>query len=317
MTVNALTIDVEDYFHVHAFSSAIKQNHWESFVPRVRKNTLLILDMIDRCNKLRQELSGENRTKSSATFFVLAWVAERFPDLVREIVARGHEVACHGYGHKCIFNQTRKEFEEDVRRAKAILEDIAGKPVIGYRAPTYSIRKETLWSIEVLISQGFRYDSSIFPVRHDIYGMPEAPRFPFFLYANGNGVRFVEVEEARLERNKTNGVKKLLEFPLTTTRALGVNIPIAGGGYFRLLPYGLTKALLKRVNEREKKPFIFYIHPWEMDKKTPRMNGGNLFANVRTYINLEKTEARLRKLLSAFRFSSLSELLEKDLAIKV
>jgi polysaccharide deacetylase family protein (PEP-CTERM system associated) len=302
--VNALTIDVEDYFQVHAFSKAVRRDQWASFEPRVEKNTLRILDIIDSCNT-----SSRKDEKHTATFFVLGWVAERFPGLVKEIATRGHEVACHGYWHECIFNQTRKEFEDDVRRAKGTLEDIVGKPVIGYRAPTYSIKIETLWAVEILVSLGFRYDSSIFPIRHDAYGIPNAPRFPFFIQVNGNGVSLQKMEQSSYMESGTDNAKGLVEFPLTTTRVLGGNLPIAGGGYFRLFPYALTKTLLGRVNERDRKPFVFYMHPWELDANLPRIDGGNLLANLRTYINLEKTEARLTNLLSSFRFSSVSKLI--------
>jgi polysaccharide deacetylase family protein (PEP-CTERM system associated) len=307
MIVNALTIDVEDYFHVYAFSKAIHQDQWDSFVPRVEKNTLRVLDLIDAC-----KCSNGTTPRHTATFFVLAWVAERFPGLVREIIGRGHEVACHSYSHKCIFNQTRKEFKEDVWKAKGILEDITGRPVIGYRAPTYSIKKETLWAVEILVSLGFRYDSSIFPIRHDAYGMPEAPRFPFFIQCNGGSVAFKGLGGNEDGRKESNGTKGLLEFPMTTTRIFGGNIPVAGGGYFRLLPYKLTKTLLRGVNDGDKKPFIFYIHPWELDADFPRIDGGNFLSNFRTYLNLEKTEGRLINLLSAFRFSSLSQLIKDE-----
>jgi polysaccharide deacetylase family protein (PEP-CTERM system associated) len=309
--VNALTIDVEDYFQVHALSCTVRRGHWSSFVPRVEKNTLRILDIIDSCS------SGDGKVEGPrATFFVLGWTAERFPSLVREISTRGHEVACHGYWHECIFNQTRKEFEEDVRKAKGILEDITGKGIIGYRAPTYSIMKETLWAVEVLVSLGFRYDSSIFPIRHDAYGIPDAPRFPFFIDANGSGVSFRELDAALPCRGDgTNGGKRLLEFPLTTARFLGVNMPVAGGGYFRLVPYSLTRRLLRRVNHREKKPFIFYIHPWELDAYLPRIDGGNFVSNFRTYVNLDKTEEKLRNLLSSFCFSSVAQIMRDNLPL--
>ena len=307
MMVNALTIDVEDYFHVYAFSNAIHQDQWDSFVPRVEKNTFRVLDIIDAC----KGPSGID-LRHTATFFILAWVAERFPGLVKEIVARGHEVACHGYSHQCIFNQTRREFAEDVRKAKGILEDITGKPVTGYRAPTYSIKKETLWAVEILVSLGFRYDSSIFPIRHDAYGIPDAPRFPFFIQCNGGSVTFQRLEGNGNGKNRNNRTKGLLEFPMTTTRIFGGNIPVAGGGYFRLFPYGLTKTLLRRVNERDRKAFIFYIHPWEIDADLPRIDGGDFVSNFRTYLNLEKTESRLKKLLSTFRFSSVSQLIKDE-----
>ena len=308
--INALTIDVEDYFQVHAFSNAIRPEDWESYEPRVRENTLLILDMIELCSEIKAKVDGNNDWKHSATFFVLGWVAERFPDLVKEIAARGHEIASHGYSHKCIYNQTRKEFEEDVRKAKSILENITGKAIQGYRAPTYSIRKDTLWAIEVLISEGFVYDSSIFPIKHDNYGLAEAPRFPFFIYVDKEKVNFQKMEQVSLGERRRNSGRRLLEVPLTTTRLLGANMPIAGGGYFRALPYRLTKTFLKKVNNREKKPFIFYVHPWELDKSAPKMSGGNLLSSLRTYLNLKKTEERLARLLSEFRFSSVSQLLE-------
>jgi polysaccharide deacetylase family protein (PEP-CTERM system associated) len=310
LIVNALTIDVEDYFQVHALSTVVRRDQWDSFVPRVESNTLKILDIIDSCNSSNAKVSS-----NTATFFVLGWVAERFPGLVKEIAARGHEVACHGYWHECIFNQTREEFKEDVRRAKRTLEDIIGKPVIGYRAPTYSIKKETLWAFEILVSLGFRYDSSIFPIRHDAYGIPDAPRFPFFMHVNGNSVSLQDLEETSYMESGINKAEGLVEFPLSTARLLGGNIPIAGGGYFRLAPYMLTKSLLRRVNERDRKPFIFYLHPWELDADLPRIKGEHFVANFRTYINLGKTEGKFRKLLSAFQFSSVSQIMRDKLPL--
>jgi polysaccharide deacetylase family protein (PEP-CTERM system associated) len=325
---NALTIDVEDYFQVHAFSKAVDPKRWDSFDQRVGRNTYRVLDLLDQMSDQRSAISGQHSGSSiqnpasgkngeqstddgcsprlQATFFVLGWVAERFPQLVKEIHKRGHEVACHGYSHRCIYEQTSMEFAEDVKRAKAILEDIIGKKILGYRAPTYSITKRTLWALDILLALGFEYDSSIFPVKHDYYGFPEAPRFPFKVSAGSEGILFKQFgEKEPIKPSSTASPTTLIEYPLTTARVLGVNIPIAGGGYFRLLPYSMTKYLLKRVNNDEKQPFIFYFHPWEIDSEAPRIEAAGAISKFRTYVNLAKMETRLRKLLEDFAFCSL------------
>ena len=310
MIVNALTVDVEDYFQVHAFSHAIRMEEWDALQSRVEKNTNCILDLLDSCSPppARGQATGE---KPRATFFVLGWIAERYPELVREIHRRGHEVACHGYGHKVISDLTREEFTEDVKRSKEILEAVCGNAVIGYRAPTYSIRKETLWALEILIELGFHYDSSIFPIKHDVYGFPEAPRFAHvisFKMRKGNAAYSSQMttEDCHSYHHRPSSIT---EFPMTTARIFGCNFPIAGGGYFRLVPYSLNRYLLRKVNTKESEPFIFYIHPWEIDPGIPRINGVGISSRFRTYVNLGKTEDRFGRLLSEFRFRPLADFL--------
>ncbi|MFX0204081.1 MAG: XrtA system polysaccharide deacetylase, partial [Candidatus Hodarchaeota archaeon] len=305
MITNVLTIDVEDYFQPHAFSGAVHQKDWDSFEPRVETNTYRLLDLLDSYNGPRTTHDGHSR-KPRATFFILGWIADRFPALVKEIYRRGHEVACHGYAHKCVFDQSRAEFKEDVKRAKAVLEDLTGHVVISYRAPTYSITRKTLWALEILSTLGFHYDSSIYPIKHDIYGLPDGPRFPCLLYFRGK--ENIEFRELEYDCDASYSIPdSIIEFPLSTVRFAGYNIPVAGGGYFRLLPYSLTSSLLKRINGREHRAFVFYIHPWEIDPDIPKINGAGILSKFRTYVNLNKTENRFKKLLSEFHFSPLSE----------
>lgn len=309
---NALTIDVEDYFHVSAFESVCDPCAWERQECRVEANTGRVL-----------ELLAQARVR--ATFFVLGWVAERFPGLAGKIADAGHEVACHGYAHRRVCTQTREEFREDLHRSKSLLEEQAGTAVLGYRAPSYSIGPTCLWAFDELVEAGFAYDSSVFPVRHDLYGLSDWPRFPFWLERTaGEGVgnwvpaeredgfpvpssRF-PVPDSRLKP----GIRhpgQLLEVPITTLKLLGRNIPIAGGGYFRLFPYRFTRWGLGRINEEESRPFVFYLHPWELDPGQPRMDGAGLKSRFRHYLNLDKTEARLGRLLADFRFAPLREVL--------
>lgn len=273
---NAMSVDVEDYFHVAALSEAISRDDWDSMNARVDANTRRLLDLFDRSN-------------TNATFFVLGWVAERHPALVREIRDRGHEVACHGFSHKLVYEQTPAEFREETRKSKAILEDLTGQPVEGYRAASYSITPQSLWALDVLCEEGFVYDSSIFPVRHDLYGMPGAQRFPHMLRA-------------------PNGAE-IAEFPPSTARLFGQNLPAAGGGYFRLYPYPLSRWLIRRVNETEKQPTVFYLHPWEVDPDQPQVDVG-WRSRFRHYNNLGKCEARLGRLLEDFRFTTVKSVLE-------
>jgi polysaccharide deacetylase family protein (PEP-CTERM system associated) len=306
MTTNVLTIDVEDYFQLHVFSRAVHQKDWDSFEPRVETNTYRLLDLLDSIRPNSTTSSRNPMNPPKATFFVLGWIADRFPSLVKEIHRRGHEVACHGYAHKCVFDQSREEFTEDVKRAKTVLEDLTGHVVTSYRAPTYSITRKTLWALEILLKLGFRYDSSIFPIRHDIYGLPDAPRFPCLLYFRGKeDIDFKELEYG--SETPYPVPDSIIEFPLTTVRFAGYNIPVAGGGYFRLLPYSLTSSLLKRINGREQRPFVFYIHPWEIDPDIPKINKAGILSKFRTYVNLNKTENRFKKLLSEFHFSPISK----------
>jgi polysaccharide deacetylase family protein (PEP-CTERM system associated) len=271
---NVLTIDVEDYFHPNAMDGAIAPEEWDSVPPRVERNTLRVLDLLAAAGV-------------RATFFVLGWVAERWPSLVDEIARRGHEVASHGYAHRLIYHQDAARFRADVRRSKALLEDRLGSEVLGFRAPSYSIVERTLWALDVLVEEGFRYDSSIFPIRHDLYGLPEFPRHAVTL---------------------RRGAGDIVEIPASTVRLLGRNWPVAGGGYFRLLPYAVTRHAVRHLNRREGSPAIVYIHPWELDPAQPRLPG-SATARFRQYVNLRRTEARLIRLLGEFRFGAVVDAL--------
>jgi polysaccharide deacetylase family protein (PEP-CTERM system associated) len=272
--VNAMSVDVEDYFHVNAFDGVVPRGRWESLESRVCRNTDRLLALF--------EARGV-----SATFFVLGWVAERFPSLVSSIARQGHEIASHGYAHRLIYEQTPQVFRDDVRRAKDLLETAAGAKVDGFRAPSYSVTARTLWALDVLIEEGYRYDASIFPIRHDRYGIPASPRHPYVLTRAGGS---------------------LVEAPASTVRYGGLNLPVAGGGYFRILPYAWTRWGIRRINTHEGRPAIFYLHPWEIDPSQPRIRAG-FVSRFRHYRNLEKTEPRLRRLLREFRFSTVGRLL--------
>jgi polysaccharide deacetylase family protein (PEP-CTERM system associated) len=269
MIRNALTVDVEDYFHVSAFSECINQNDWDSYPLRVEKNTRRLLDLFDLHSV-------------KATFFVLGWVAKRTPGLVSEIAARGHEVACHGYSHQLIYSQKPEVFREETLHSKSLLEEIIQAPVRGYRAASYSITEQSRWALDILAEAGFDYDSSIFPVYHDRYGIPDAKVYPHQLV--------------------TSKGHQLVEFPLSTARILNYRLPIAGGGYFRLYPYALTKAGLSQINRRQK-PFIFYLHPWEIDTEQPKISAG-WKSRFRHYNNLDKCEPRLERLMNDFKFDT-------------
>ncbi len=272
---NALTIDVEDYFHVAAFADNISRANWDKMQCRVEINTNRLIELFSRYD-------------IRATFFILGWVAERYPDIVRQIALHGHEVACHGYSHQLIYKQTTKVFNDETKKAKEILENITGSAVIGYRAASYSITKQSLWATDTLTELGFKYDSSIIPVRHDLYGIPGLPRFPHQMTAPGGG--------------------RLVEFPPSTLSFFGFNLPIAGGGYFRLYPYWFSKAALKWVNRHEKMPFIFYLHPWEVDPNQPRVKTKWL-SRFRHYNNLDKCQHRLEKLIGDFNFTTVRDVL--------
>ncbi len=263
---NYLTIDVEDYFQVSAFGDIVTRDDWETFPSRVVPNTQKILKILD-VNTIK------------ATFFILGWTAEKHPDLVREISSRGHEIGCHSYYHRLIYDLTPDEFREDTRRAKDALEHITGKKVAGYRAPSYSITKKSLWALDILEELGFDYDSSIFPIYHDNYGIPDAPRFEYELPNHD-----------------------MKEYPISTSHIMGCKIPVAGGGYFRLFPYWFTKMALKRINSLDKQPFIFYLHPWEFDPEQPRMQNAKRLSKFRHYNNLHKTIDRFSMLLHDFDF---------------
>ncbi len=275
--VNALTFDIEEYFHAEAFARVLRPEEWPGLASRVVDTTERLLDILDYAD-------------ARATFFVLGWVAERYPALVQDIAGRGHEIACHGYGHQMIQRQTRLEFAKDVQRAKTAVEDAAGAAVVGFRAPTFSVMRETLWSLEVLWEAGFLYDSSIFPIVHDRYGIPDAPRFPYRVpVMNGHGIA---------------------EFPLSTISILGRRLPIAGGGYFRLLPYAVTRRAIDRLNRREHQPAIVYLHPWELDVHQPRVRAGWL-TRLRHSVNTASTEGKLLRLLKDFRFAPARDILKK------
>ena len=275
--MNALTVDVEDYFQVSALAPQIDRSTWEGRECRVERN-------VDRLLSLFSDRGAH------ATFFALGWIAERYPHLVRQIVAAGHEIASHGYGHLRCTDQSRGDFRDDVRRAKDLLEDLAGQRVLGYRAPSFSIGAGNQWAFDVLLEAGYRYSSSVYPVRHDHYGMPDAPRFAY---------------DAR---------PGLREIPITTTRLLGRNLPAGGGGYFRLAPYRLSRWALRRVNTIDQRPVIFYLHPWEIDPGQPRIPGTSLKTRFRHYVNLHKTESRLGHLLRDFRWGRVDEVFGLQLA---
>jgi polysaccharide deacetylase family protein (PEP-CTERM system associated) len=279
--LNALTIDVEDYFQVNAFAKLINKDSWDSYPLRVRANTIRILDILDQF-------------QINATFFVLGWVAEKEPEMVREIQRRGHEVACHGYAHELIYEIGADRFREDIRRSKGILEALIGSTVSGYRAPSYSITSKSLWALDILIEEGFTYDSSIFPVYHDTYGVPDAPRFPHLIKREFGSIT---------------------EFPLTTYPIrLGTKeyrLPIAGGGYLRLLPASFLARAIRSINTFERQPAVLYFHPWEIDPDQPRIKAG-LKSRFRHYLNLEKTEGKISHILHNLRFSTMRAVLQQQ-----
>ncbi len=272
MKQNILSIDVEDYFHVEAFAGVVKRSDWDSYSCRVETNTLRLLDILDQHN-------------AQATFFILGWVAERYPRLVQEIVRRGHEPACHSYWHRLIYSLDPEEFRRDTARAKDVIEQAGATPVYGYRAPSYSITLQSLWALDILAEMGFTYDSSIFPIRHDVYGIAGAPRFPFRIETAGSS---------------------LMEYPITTFRWLGsANLPVGGGGYLRMLPSFYTNFGIRRAHN-ESLPLIVYLHPWEIDPEQPRI-AAPLKSRIRHYTNLRKMESRLSDLLQRTSFSSFRE----------
>jgi polysaccharide deacetylase family protein (PEP-CTERM system associated) len=265
--LNALTIDVEDYFQVSALAPHIGRDRWDSMPCRVERN-------IERLLLLLEE------SRARATFFTLGWIAQRYPCMVRDIVAGGHELASHGFDHLRASEQSPAELAIDIGKAKTILEDIAGTVVHGYRAPSFSISKDNLWAFDTIASAGYTYSSSLYPVRHDHYGMPDAPRFPYRL---------------------RNG---LLEIPVSTVQVWGRNLPAGGGGYFRLAPYRISRWAIERINRVDGKPAIFYTHPWEIDPQQPRVAGVTLKTRFRHYVNLHRTEERLARLLADFSWGT-------------
>lgn len=272
--INAFTVDVEDYFQVTAFADRIRPSEWDHFESRVVPNTRRILRLLDA-----HQVRG--------TFFILGWVADRYPELVRDIQRAGHELGCHSYWHRLVYDLTPDEFRDDLRRARNAIEDITGEPVVAYRAPSFSITARSLWALDILIEEGVRFDSSIFPIYHDRYGIPNAERFPHVI-------------------TRTTG--ELMEFPPSVYRLPKLNLPVGGGGYFRLYPTQLTCRCLSRINRIERQPFMFYIHPWEFDPDQPRLAASRR-SRLRHYVNLTKTEQRTTRLLRQFRFGSLTEAL--------
>jgi polysaccharide deacetylase family protein (PEP-CTERM system associated) len=269
-----MSVDVEEYFHASALTQVAPLSRWETLPSRVDPTTRRLLDLF-----------AERDVK--ATFFILGWVAERHPGLVRDIAAAGHEIASHGYRHEIVYSIGPDAFREDVRRSRQILEDLVGQPVVGYRAPSFSITRQSLWALDILLEEGYRYDASIFPVRHDRYGIPDAPRHAYAMPLKAG---------------------TLVEVPPSTIRLGSQNLAVAGGGYFRLLPYWWTRSGLTRLNHRERRPAIFYLHPWEIDTDQPRLPVG-FATRLRHYGNLGRTLDRLARLLSEFRFGPVTDVL--------
>ncbi|MDY6903885.1 MAG: XrtA system polysaccharide deacetylase [Thermodesulfobacteriota bacterium] len=266
MVQNYLTIDVEDYFQVAAFSDIVSRGDWDAMDQRVGVNIAPILKILKKYNV-------------RATFFIVGWIADKHPEVVQTIMAQGHDIGCHSYWHRNIYDLTPEEFREDTLRAKNILEKLANKKITAYRAPSYSITRKTLWALDILKELGFTADSSIFPIKHDIYGIPDSPRFHY--------------------RWDPPGIE---EYPISTVIFCGKAVPVAGGGYFRLFPYWFTKFALTRINKIEKKPFVFYLHPWEIDSEQPRFNKARPLSKFRHYNNLAKTMGRFERLLTDFDF---------------
>ncbi|MBQ0831340.1 MAG: DUF3473 domain-containing protein [Marinobacter sp.] len=269
-----MSIDVEDYFHVAALSGVIRPDQWDSLPSRVEQNTERLLSLFEK-------------HEVKATFFVLGWVADRFPELIRKLSDHGHEIASHGYSHQLIYNQTQDVFREETIRSKALLEDITGKAIVGYRAASYSITRDSLWALDILSDVGFTWDSSIFPIRHDNYGIPNSPSAPYSIETASGAI--------------------IREFPLTTAKITGLSIPAAGGGYFRQFPYPVFRHLFRNASGFGARPQMFYLHPWEIDPEQPRYNNASWFSRFRHYTNLDQCYGRLERLLGDFRFGTVSE----------
>jgi polysaccharide deacetylase family protein (PEP-CTERM system associated) len=274
--LNAFTVDVEDYFQVSAFDHLVRRSSWDDMPSRVEPNTRRLLELL-----AYQNIRG--------TFFVLGWVAHKLPKLVREIIAAGHEVACHSYWHRLVYEMTADQFRDDTRQAKAAIEDAAGQAVTAYRAPSFSITKRSPWALDVLVEEGFTVDSSIFPVTHDRYGVPGAKQ----------SIHRIDTASGAI-----------WEFPLAVSRLGKWNLPVSGGGYFRFYPYGLTRRCLKGIN-RGHQPFAFYVHPWEVDPRQPRVAGARGLSKFRHYVNLSRTERKLKRLVQDFRFGTMSQAIEQ------
>jgi polysaccharide deacetylase family protein (PEP-CTERM system associated) len=278
--LNAFTVDVEDYYHVNAFSDRIDPRQWDAYESRVVANTHRVLRLLER-HQVR------------ATFFVLGWVADRHPVLVKDIQRSGHEIGCHSFWHRLIYTMTPDEFRDDLRQARRTIEDVIGQPVTAFRAPCFSVTARSLWALDILVEEGFRYDSSIFPVHHDNYGIPGAERFPYA----------IEGRQGTLH-----------EFPPSVYPLWNYNLPVAGGGYFRLYPLRLSLHWLGRINRVDRQPFMFYIHPWEVDPDQPRL-AGSLRSRFRHYQNLRSTEPKLDRLLQTFAFGTLTDVLAANSSI--
>ncbi|MGD9644479.1 MAG: XrtA system polysaccharide deacetylase [Pirellulales bacterium] len=276
--LNAFTVDVEDYFQVSAFERHVDRARWPEYESRVVDNTLRMLRLLER-----RQVRG--------TFFVLGWVAERYPDLIRTIHRASHEVASHGYWHRLVYEQTPDDFRRDLQESRAAIAQATGVEVTMYRAPSFSITPRSLWALDVLIEEEFTVDASVFPIRHDRYGLPAAQR--------------------GLHRLATPAGETIWEFPASTVRLAGFNLPVAGGGYFRLYPWQLTRRLLSRLNHSERQPFVFYTHPWEIDPAQPRIAGPGLRSRFRHYVNLASTVEKLERLLDEFEFTTLGNLLNQ------
>ena len=271
--INILTIDVEDYFQVDNLREAVNFSDWDKFESRVVGNTEKIIKILDSAD-------------TKATFFILGWVAERFPELIKKIHDLGHEIAGHGLNHQLVTTQNQKQFREDIRKAKEILENIIGEPICGYRAPTFSITKESEWALDILIEEGYKYDSSIFPFRYDKGGLPEDKRYIHKIFRHENYI---------------------WEFPISSIKMFNHNFPFSGGGYFRLIPYTLMKKLISRHN-KTKHTVVVYLHPWEFDSKQPRIKAGWL-NSFRHYLNISKTESKFKQLLKDFKFQPIRDFL--------
>lgn len=274
--LNAFSVDVEDWYQVADFDAVVARDAWDRYESRVAANTDRVLGILDDAGV-------------KATFFVLTWNAERHPEIVRRIAAQGHEIASHGYGHRLIYEQTPDTFRDDVARAKRILEDLTGTPVLGYRAPSLSITGKSLWALDVLLECGYRYDSSVFPIRDTLYGLPNAERFPHVIH-------------------RANG-RELVEFPVTTLRLFGRNLPLGGGGWLRVFPYRYMQLGMRRVNRAEHRPTVVFIHPWEVDPEQPRLETAGRRGFSTHYVGLARTESKVRRLLRDFRFAPLRDVL--------
>ncbi|MDO4628892.1 MAG: DUF3473 domain-containing protein [Planctomycetia bacterium] len=276
---NAFTVDVEDFYQVSAFEKFISRSDWEDYPQRILESLPRILDVMAEFETL-------------GTFFILGWQAEKHPELIRKIANAGHEIGFHSFSHALIYEMNRADFQEEVRHGKKLLEDVTGKKVEAFRAPSFSITKKSLWALDVLAEEGFRYDSSIFPIYHDRYGIPDAPR---------------EIHARETEYGK------IWEFPPSAIAFRGMNLPVSGGGYFRLYPYVVTKHFLSGINRKEGRPFMFYVHPWEVDPEQPRLPFGSRATQFRHRVGLGRNLAKIRKLLRDFSFCTLSEVINYEI----